>query len=116
MNKSYALLALLLVSAAVLYSLQPQQAETVSTTEYLSYLKKYNKPIPAQDELIYRSKLYAEYVIRMEKHNADPKQTWHIGVNQFSDLTQEEFIATYLGELSSNEGPIAVEEPVNAGF
>jgi hypothetical protein len=32
MNKSYALLALLLVSAAILYSLQPQQAETVSTT------------------------------------------------------------------------------------
>jgi len=89
MNKSYALLALLLASAAVLYTLQPQQSETVSTSQYLAYLKKYNKPVPAEEELIYRSKLYAEYVIKMERHNSDPKQNWKSGVNQFSDLTQE---------------------------
>lgn len=36
----------------------------------------------------------------MEKHNSDPTQTWQMGVNQFSDLTKEEFVATYLGELA----------------
>ena len=71
--------------------------------------------MPKDAEFIYRSRLFAEYVARMEEHNANPKHTWKIGVNQFSDLTQEEFKASYLGELAvPNIG--FVNEPVNAGF
>lgn len=51
----------------------------------------------------------------MIKHNADNSQTWKMGINQFSDLTDAEFVATYLGELPSDlkETPA---ESVNAGF
>ena len=59
--------------------------------------EKFSKPIPNAEQLVYRSRLYAEYIVKMEKHNADPAQTWQIGVNQFSDLTKEEFMSTYLG-------------------
>lgn len=38
-----------------------------------------------------------------------------MGINQFSDLTDEEFIATFLGELSSETKPIK-EEKINEGF
>ena len=38
----------------------------------------------------------------MIKHNADNSQTWKMGINQFSDLTDAEFVATYLGELPSD--------------
>lgn len=115
MNKTYTLLAILLASAVVLYNIEPQQSEKKSHTDYLNFLKKYNKPIPQEDELIYRSKIYAEYVMKMERHNADNDQKWQMGVNQFSDLTQEEFIATYLGEMGGVEINY-IEEPVNAGF
>jgi hypothetical protein len=51
----------------------------------------------------------------MEKHNSDPKQTWEMGVNQFSDLTKEEFMSTYLGEVG-NSKIVEFDEPVNKGF
>ena len=51
----------------------------------------------------------------MERHNSDPKNTWKMGVNQFSDLTKEEFVETYLGEINGVE-PKEIEEPINAGF
>jgi cathepsin L len=51
----------------------------------------------------------------MNEHNADKSNTWKMGMNQFSDLTDEEFVAIHLGELPSNVKSIPVE-PVNAGF
>ena len=31
-----------------------------------------------------------------QRHNADPASTWTMGETQFSDLTEEEFVAAYL--------------------
>lgn len=52
----------------------------------------------------------------MERHNADPSQKWKMGVNQFSDITKDEFVALYLGEKQVDAHPEFKEEPVNAGF
>jgi hypothetical protein len=38
-----------------------------------------------------------------------------MGINQFSDITDEEFVSTYLGEKGSDVKAIPKEE-VNAGF
>jgi cathepsin L len=116
MNKSYAALAVLVVATALLYSLEPTQARGGEAVQYLAFLRQFNKPVPHEAELIYRSKLFAEYVAKMERHNADASKSWKMGVNQFSDLTQDEFKATYLGELPSETPANFVEEPVNAGF
>jgi len=35
-------------------------------------------------------------LIKIEEHNANKDNTYVQGINQFTDLTQEEFIATYL--------------------
>jgi len=113
MNKSYLALALLFAAAAVLYTMEP--STTSEKSQYLAYLKKFNKPIPSAEELVYRSAVYANFLIQMEKHNSDPTQTWQMGVNQFSDLTKEEFVSTYLGEISSIP-TIDFNEPVNKGF
>ena len=51
----------------------------------------------------------------MKLHNADPTQTWKMGINQFSDITQKEFINTYLGDLGTNVKEIK-EEKINEGF
>lgn len=99
MNKSLILLAVLLASAAVLYNMKSESASP-ETVQYLAYLSKFGKPVPSSEQLVYRSKLFAEYVAKMEKHNSDSSQKWQIGVNQFSDLTKEEFMGLYLGELN----------------
>jgi hypothetical protein len=33
----------------------------------------------------------------MYKHNSDSTQSWKMGINQFSDYTDDEFIAISLG-------------------
>jgi C1A family cysteine protease len=113
MNKSYILLALLLTSAVVLYNLE-SPAASAETAQYLSYLSKFSKQIPSSEQLIYRARIYAEFVKTMEKHNSDPTQTWEMGVNQFSDLTKEEFVSQYLGELNTEVKEL--NQPVNVGF
>jgi C1A family cysteine protease len=113
MNKSYLLLAVLLASAAVLYTMDSPSANA-ETSQYMIYLSKFGKAVPNGDQLVYRSKIYAEFLKTMEKHNADSTQTWQMGVNQFSDLTKEEFVQTYLGEMNSEVREI--NQPVNAGF
>jgi len=90
MNKNYLILATLLTAAAVLYSLQPPTT-TPQASEYLSYLRKFNKVVPNGEELIYRTKIFANFVEAMNTHNADDSQTWKMGINQFSDITKEEF-------------------------
>jgi|LakMenE18May11ns_1017448.scaffolds.fasta_scaffold9547361_1 hypothetical protein len=99
MNKSLILLAVLLASAAVLYNMNSESASP-ETVQYLAYLSKYGKPVPSSEQLLYRSKLFAEYIVQMEKHNSDPSQKWQMGINQFSDLTKEEFMSLYLGEFN----------------
>lgn len=51
----------------------------------------------------------------MEKHNSDGNQGWKMGINQFTDLTQQEFVRIYLGEKYSETKEYKDEE-INAGF
>lgn len=78
-------------------------------------MKKFNKKIDNPEQLFYRASLFQQYVEKMNQHNSDHKQTWKMGINQFSDLTDEEFTSTFLGELSTLSRTLQVEE-VNAGF
>merc|ERR1711957_375149 len=45
------------------------------------------------DETVAREAIYNQAVVEMEAHNADETQTYTQGVNQFSDLSLEEFQA-----------------------
>lgn len=40
--------------------------------------------------------IYLKNKAKVEKHNADPTQTWEMGLTKFSDLSHEEFIYTHL--------------------
>ena len=45
------------------------------------------------DEAAHREGIYNKAIAAMESHNADVTQTYQQGINQFSDLTLEEFQA-----------------------
>jgi hypothetical protein len=87
--------------------------------QYIAYLRQFDKPTPLEAEILYRSKLFASYLVKMERHNADGSKTWKMGVNKFSNLTPDEFQDTYLGELPSYtttpatfvKGPVASAAP-----
>ena len=48
-------------------------------------------------ENAYRERIFLENLAKIEAHNADKTQTYTQGLNQFSALTQEEFVQQYLG-------------------
>jgi len=117
MNKSILVLIAIFAAAGILFSLEPNTpSQSSNEVKYLAYLKQFNKPIPNDNELFYRTSIFAEFVKKMEAHNADPSQTYKMGINQFSDLTQKEFVTTYLGDLGESEPKTEFNKEVNAGF
>ena len=49
-----------------------------------------------EDERDYRQLIYYTTVVKISKHNADPTQTYRMGLNHFADMTFKEYKLTYL--------------------
>lgn len=49
--------------------------------------------------------VFTQNLEKINKHNSDTSQTYTMGVNQFADLTQEEFSSQYLK-------PITIKNPI----
>jgi len=69
-----------------------------------TYGKVYNG-----DEAVTREAIYNVNVEEIIAHNAK-NLTWTMGVNQFTDLTEDEFIATFTGEKPVDDFPRVVED------
>jgi len=61
---------------------------------FVAYMQKYEKSY-LPDEIFSRFEIFKQHYDEVEKHNAG-NFTWTITINKFSDLTREEFKATYL--------------------
>ena len=59
----------------------------------LEHGKKYSSPV----EEAHREKVFGANLKKIEDHNATPGVTWTMVVNQFADLTEEEFKQEVLG-------------------
>lgn len=70
---------------------------------FASYVAIFDK-VYEGDEAINRESVYNQNIADMEVHNADESQDYKLGVDVFSDLTQEEFIALPIrGFVGSDE-------------
>ncbi|CAK67028.1 unnamed protein product (macronuclear) [Paramecium tetraurelia] len=97
MNK---LLTLGMLSLLMIGASQYFDASEVSIQQRFElYTTKYQK-FYGPSEKIYRAKIFEERIKLFEAHNADKTQTFTMGENQFTDLTQEEFKAIYLRRRS----------------
>jgi len=79
--------------------------------EYLEYLRKYNKAYNC-DDFQKRYSLYLSRRAEVERHNAIPNVSYLQALNYFSDLTEEERIARFLGIESEDrdQAPVTVIE------
>lgn len=72
-------------------------------------------------EKTYRERVFLANLANINAHNSKEERTYDMGLNQFSALTQEEFVQTYLGTIVPNtvenieEEPIEVETTVSVG-
>jgi len=71
-------------------------AETFITQEFLEYAKTYGKVYESDAHMSIKAQIYAQNVDKINKHNADTTQTWQMGINQFTDMNEEERMA-FLG-------------------
>jgi C1A family cysteine protease len=91
-SKLLALLLLAGITSVFLYSTSHQK----HTVKFAEWSVANGKTYENQVEQIYREKIFNENVALLEEHNADKTQTYKMGINQFSDLTQSEFATIYL--------------------
>lgn len=104
---------LVLFSSVTLAAAHPQVVSIPSWQEYKStWGKHYNGDEDAGREQIFNSKM-----AELEAHNADIHATWWMAVNQFSDWTDEEFVAMMLNftpdQSILNQTDIPVHEEVH---
>lgn len=62
---------------------------------FLAHTYKYNKQYQNSTEHFYRFQIYLDNLKFIEKHNSDKTQTYTVEMNEFGDMTTEEFIEQY---------------------
>ena len=65
-------------------------------SEFLAYQKQYGKVYSAPEEMRYRLAVYQNNLKKIAEHNAK-HLPWTLGVNQFTDISEEEFTYKFCG-------------------
>ena len=111
-GKQLAVILAFIGAAAVLlgnhHNTQPSHFEAWKNQHSISY---------ANDiENAYREKIFLANLDKINAHNADPYNTYEMGLNQFSAMTQEEFAETYLTlKVDTIESQVESSDDVSIG-
>merc|ERR1719397_2313771 len=73
--------------------------------QFSSFIKKFDKSYSTNSEAKYRMEVFTTNMKMMREHNSRPGVSYQMGVNQFSDLTKEEFQSIYLGGYKQTPTP-----------
>jgi C1A family cysteine protease len=87
-------------AATVLFSQAQPQAEL---SQFESWKATYGVKYESMFEESYREKVFLENIAKMNLHNMNQHNTYKMGINQFSALTDEEFVQTYLGTIAPTQ-------------
>lgn len=82
------LLAFAAIAATLLFT---TNSNDTTMTEFVNFKLKFNKNYSPIEES-YRLKIFSDNLIKINLHNADPTQTYQMGITPFADLSTEEFV------------------------
>lgn len=94
------LLAFLVLGCIASIALASITYREVVTEEWNEFKEKYNKSYPNQTEDNYRFKIFLETKHKIARHNrrqANGQHSYTLGLNKYSDMTQQEFVKTMNG-------------------
>ena len=106
MNKSLILLSVLALTGTILYFGLENQIETKTvpasefSSQFNSFRSKFGKIYSSENDAKYRQAIFNKNLEMINNHNSDSSSTYQLGINQFSDLTFEEFSSFYLKPLA----------------
>lgn len=75
------------------------QKETTDASDFAQWQTKFGVTYDSMFEKVYRERVFLENLAKIELHNSNKQRTYDMGVNQFADLTDEEFAERYLGTV-----------------
>ena len=107
MNKGLIAVSMVAIIAAVaLFAM-----EDSSSSAFQQWKNQYGANWNAEEEF-YRRSIFERNLQLLENHNADASQTYKMGINEFSVLTDQEFAATYLSGviIPADVKPVEEEE------
>lgn len=79
-------------------------SETVEWTHFTQFQESFHKKYDSIVELEKRYSIFSQNMRGIFSHNANPSNNFTMGINQFSDLTPEEFKRQYIGGLQTRVG------------
>jgi hypothetical protein len=88
--------AALLLSFAFLANKSSSKNASIAEEQFKSFAVQYGKVYNSVEEAKYRQEVFAQNYEAIIAHNSNPESTYEMGVNQFSDLTKDEFVELYL--------------------
>jgi C1A family cysteine protease len=96
MNGKQLAVVLALIGAAAVFL---GHESTSKVSQFEAWKAKHSISYGSQFEEAYREKIFLENLAQIEAHNSNEYRTYEKGVNQFTAMTQEEFVQTYLGTV-----------------
>lgn len=93
------LLAIASIATILLNSGFNHQSKDITFEEFKA---QYGLKFESMFEEKYREVIFTENLAKINAHNAKNSETYEMGVNQFTHLTQEEFVNTFLGTKVNN--------------
>jgi len=79
-------------------------------TEFQKFKRQYGLKFESAFEESFRERIFNENIAKINAHNRLLGRSYEQGVNQFTHLTQEEFVKTYLGTVVPGAENIVVDE------
>jgi C1A family cysteine protease len=106
--KKFALITLIAIAtAAIIFSANNKKFDANITAETIEAFNQWssnqNKIYATPQEKLYRLAVFGDNLSYIKAHNAKEGITYTQGLNQFSDMTYEEFLTKFTGDLSEDE-------------
>jgi len=106
MSKTTVIAALAALTLLVVLISTPQQENTDAFQEWKA---QYGVNWAPEQEA-YRRLIFIKNYQAIEKHNANPHNTYQMGVNQFTVYSEEEFVNLFLGAIPPSDEVVVDSE------
>ena len=93
----------IIVTLLAILGLHFMPTDKTEATEFSSWKEKYNVNFDNLFEESFREKIFYENLAAIKLHNSKENKSYKKGINQFTAMTQDEFVQIYLGTIPSQE-------------
>jgi len=83
-------LSFLLALSLLVVAVAAKKFEHVEGYEWEEYIRDFGKQFSSASDAAYHKGIFLRNIERIIKHNKSPRESWKMGVNKFTDMTQQE--------------------------